>query len=349
MPTIKPRIAGGGKSRMAVPPLSVKEFYEKRLRLLILRQTGGLGDILMHRMMFEDFKLLAPDIKIVFACPITYWDAVKDHPYIDEIIDSNNCEAKDFIISYCTTTACGRYEHRISSQAFDNPALPFQDKHRSDIWAEHCGVKLTRHNMHIKLTDDEILFGHKEIRRFNKTKFPTVIFCPMSAMEGKNLDRVQINGTIRELNKMGYYVACLHNFGISELEDAPLMTGYNIRQWMGILYAADFVLSVDTSAFHFAGGVGKPLTGIFSWCDGIVYGKYYKFELVQKHRSYDPCWTCGPCFNWSRCTKDSSPDPRKPCIKEVTVDDILNGAIRMFNRWPINAQRTSQAITAVTK
>lgn len=290
-----------------------------------------MGDILMTRMIFEDFKLLHPDIKITYACPTSYWDAVRDHPFIDELVDSRSVNVKDYLISYCITTVCGRYENRVANLAFNDPSLPFQDKNRSDIWAEHCGVKLTRHDMHVRLSEEEIAFGKREIKKANNTGRPTIVLCPVSAMEGKNLGEEQMNGTIRELTKMGYFVVCLHNTLIKELKEAPLLTGYTIRQWMGVLNAADYVISVDTSAFHFSGGIGKPLVGVFSWADGLVYGKHYRCVVVQKHKRYTPGWGCGPCFMWSRCTK--SPDtlnPRKPCITEITVDDIVRGAVKMF-------------------
>jgi hypothetical protein len=311
---------------MALRPLTLREFDRRRNRVLIVRQTGGLGDILMTRMIFEDFKALCPEMRVVYALPVTYWSAVEDHPFIDEIVDSATVDVTDFLVHYNISTACGRYENRVA---------PFADKHRSDIWAEHCGVTLTRHDMHIRLSDEERLFGHRELRKANPTNKPAVVLCPISAMQGKNLDREQMNGVARELTRLGYSVSAVHLTPIPEMTEAPTLSGYTTRQWMGVLAAADYVVSVDTSAFHFAGGIGRPLTGVFSWADGQVYGKYYQFELVQKHRALDPAWTCGPCFNWSHCPKcPNSGQIRKPCITQIGVDDIMAGARRMFARWP---------------
>lgn len=327
------------KSRIAVKPLSIKDFNIKRNRLLIVRGTGGLGDILMHRMIFEDIKLLMPDIHITFAIPNSYFSAVQDHPFIDNIVDSNAVDIKDYLVSYNTTTICGRYENKIA---------PLADKHRSDIWAEHCGVKLTRHNMHVHLTDDEIKYGHALLKRYNKDGKKVVIFSPISAMMGKNLDAEQINGVISELEAMGYCVLLLHSNPIAA--KAPTLAGQNTRQWMGIINAADYVISVDTSTFHFAGGIGKPLVGIFSWADGEVYGKYFNFTLVQKHRSYTSGWTCGPCFNWWKCLKCSNPQQlRKPCITEITAEDVMIGVRKMFQTKVETRKPSRYELVTVTK
>jgi ADP-heptose:LPS heptosyltransferase len=329
MPLVTSRMAGRLRDRTAVPPLFLRQFQDRRRRVLILRQSGGLGDILMHRMLFEDFKLLMPDCHLVFACPRVYWPAVEDHPFIDELADSAAVNVRDYLVHYCTTTACGRHELRVA---------PLSDKHRSDIWAEHCGVRLTRHDMHVRLTDAERAFGRAELGRANPSGRPTVVVCPISAMEGKNLDAGQVAATVRGVAEMGGFPVGLHSAPIPGLGDAPLLTGYSTRQWMGVLAGADYVVSADTAAFHFAGGVGRPLTGVFSWADGRVYGRYYQFELVQKHRADDPGW-CGPCYNWSRCPKGDPLAVRKPCITEITPDHILAGVRRMFDRWPLAAPR----------
>lgn len=318
MRLLKPKLP----DRIKVNFLSLPEFYQKRNRVLILRQTGGLGDILIHRMIFEDFKLLDPKIKVCFACPRNYWEAVDDHPFIDELLDSNNIDQKDFLVSYITTTACGRYENRVA---------PYLDKNRSDIWAEHCGVKLTKHNMHIQLTDKQKKYGFDLLEKINLTKQPSVLLCPISAMQSKNLNDEQMNGVCKELKKMGYFICCLHNTPIPELKEAPLISGTNIKQWMAVINAFDYIISVDTAGFHFAGGIGKPLTGIFTWADGLIYGKYFNFVLVQKHRNLDKNWTCGPCFMWGNCPKDQK-NVRKPCISELSVDDIMKGVNLMLKR-----------------
>lgn len=36
------------------PTIGLRDFYNKRNKILVQRSCGGLGDIPMHRMMFED-------------------------------------------------------------------------------------------------------------------------------------------------------------------------------------------------------------------------------------------------------------------------------------------------------
>jgi ADP-heptose:LPS heptosyltransferase len=303
---------------------TLREIYDKRKCVLVKRATGGLGDILMHRMIFEDFKLLIPDLEITFACPVIYHEAVIDHPYIDNIVDAKTVKEDDFVLYYNTTSICSRYELRVA---------PYVDKHRSDIWAEHCGVPLTRHDMHIRLSKEERQWARNKLSEMNPESKPTVLLSPISAMMGKNLEVGQGQPVIDELKKRGYYVFITHTADVPQF-DAPCLNGISIRQWMSIIKEVNFVISVDTSTYHCAGGLGKPVVAVFGWADGKVYGKYYPGqELVQKHRDYTPDWTCGPCYNFGDCVKLPGPEIRKPCITEITSEDILDGFDRLVNRY----------------
>jgi ADP-heptose:LPS heptosyltransferase len=107
-----------------------------------------------------------------------------------------------------------------------------------------------------------------------------------------------------------------------------------IKHWMALVAAADYVVSVDTSTFHCAGGLGRPLTGIFTYIDGLTYSKYYPTAIiVQKHRLLDPSWDCGPCFNWHNCPKCPAQNPIKPCLTDISTAMLVDGIeIMLQNR-----------------
>lgn len=292
-----------------------------------MRETGGLGDILMHRMFFKQAKTIMPEATIVFACPARYHDAVKDHPYIDEVIDTKTVNKYDYPISFNTTSCCTRHELGVA---------PFADKHRSDIWANHCGIEIEDdHDMHINLEEEYRQKARDHITTLKGDHDgPIAVLCPISAMITKNLLGWQNEAVVEELRKHGCWVYGLHTQPIPELKklDVPVVHGVKIREWMAYLDVADYVVSVDSAAFHFAGNQRKPMVGIFTFACGKTYGKYFDFILVQKHRD-NGNWPCGPCYNWSIC-----PFTRKvpkPCLTEICPSMLKNGINEMFERWPI--------------
>lgn len=303
--------------------LELKEFYEKRNKVLISRNCGGLGDILMHRMMFEDFKLLAPDLELHFACPKQYHDVVKDHPFVDKVLDVHDPDRHDYIVSYNTTTACGRHEMKVA---------PESDKHRSDIWANHCGLELTKHDMHFQITENEKEEGKKYIEEQRDRPGKSVLIAPISAMLNKNLPDGIITDLFDKLRNKGFFPFALHKspIGICFKENLPMISGTNLRQWLGIINQADYVISVDTSVLHASGGMGKPLVGVFTFINSKIYSRYYETsELVQ-----GPC-PIGymGCYNWGDCpyVKDK---PLLPCCSGLTTNKIMRSFNKIVERFP---------------
>lgn len=308
------------------PTPGIKEYYQKRNKILILRKTGGLGDILMHTMMFEGFHRTMPGIELSFACPLKYHQAVEGNPYLTELVDSEILQVENFSkygMVYDTTRACCQYEEGLA---------PFSGKHRSDIWANHCGVILTKHEIYINLDEKHAQFGRDKLAKLNPENKPVLLLAPVSAMATKNLNKVQLKCIINWLKNKDLFVCGVHTHEIPELKELGIKTIVNlsIKEWIGVVNAADYVVSCDTSTFHLAGGLKKPLVGIFTFADGKVYGKYFDFVLVQKHRDNGD-WNCGPCYAWCACPvlKKGSV---KPCLTQITPEMIIDGIKKMLEK-----------------
>ena len=311
-PTIKPK------------NFSLRVFWEKRNEVLIKRGIPAIGDLFMHRMIFEDMKKLDQEIKINFACDAKYFDAVKDHPFIDSLLDTS-VEPNDFVASYDTSSACVRYENILGPDA---------SVHRSDIWASQIGLELQSHNMHFHILPELQEWAKTTISNINPNKQPTVLFCPSSVNTNKNINDNQIQMIVNYLRERDCLIFSIHTVTIPILKklDVPIFTNLAIPQLIALVNQADYIISVDTAFFHCAGGLKRPLLGIFGWANGKVYGKYYDFELIQKHRDNGD-WDCGPCgYHFDKCPK--KPGGPYPCMTELTEETLKNGIDRMFTRWP---------------
>jgi len=308
------------KTKFTSKPLTLKDFHFKRNQILIWHDKGGLGDALMQRMMLEDFKALVPNADIIFACLPEYFVAVEDHPCIHKVIDSRMVNPNDYIACYNTcVTIADRYENNHA------PSL----EHRSDIWAKFCGVTLAKHEMHFQL--DPLLVNACNFKLQGGSQKKTVLFSPISKMTTKTLLPHQIQAVVEATKD--YKLVGIHTKEIPELSKLgiPVITGINLQEWMCYIAAADYIISVDSATFHMAGGLKKPLVGIFTFADGKTYGKYFNFILVQKHRD-NGNWDCGPCFVFANCPKcKKSP---KPCLTELSADEIKVGINELFQRWP---------------
>lgn len=319
------------KKKLTKPrKLTLREYYDRRKRVLVIRHARGLGDVLMHRMVFDDFKRVMPDAEIVFATLPEYHAVAGNHPAVDEVIDSTNLDLSQFVVSYNNSQCCLRYEIG---------KAPIADKHRADIWAEHCGVKLTTHDMHLDALPhaDKDDIEHQLYDLGWDGRKPKVVLCPIAHDALRTLTETQLEAVLDELKDCFVYIVhdtyplYLRRFNV------PVIKGTNLEHWRGLIDAADYVVTVDTSSFHYAGGRGKPMCGIFTYADGKYRGQYFDFVLVQKHRD-DGDWPCGPCYNWMNCThpevQGQTEHTAKPCLLKLTPDLLRAGIRKMFDRWP---------------
>ena len=299
-------------------PITLKEYSLKKNKVLILRKYGGHGDILMQRMMFEDFHHIMPEIDLTYACPKYFLPLMQNHPYV-KAIALEEVKEKDYGIIYDISTACKIHESKMMMK---------NNLNRSDIWAKHCGINLKNHNGFLNVDEETKEFYKKSLYQINKNKNKMVLLCVQSTDcnfgKAKSLTEQQVYDLVLELRRNNYFVFTIHNrkHVIFDMLEVPQFINIEIDSWMGLVSATDYVISIDTGTFHMSGLLKKPLVGIFSFTDGKLYGKYYNFVLIQKHHENGD-WDCGPCYVCFCCPK--SKESVKPCMTELTTEMIMNG------------------------
>jgi ADP-heptose:LPS heptosyltransferase len=300
--------------------ITLRDFHSKKDKILIWNKLGGLGDIFIQRMLFKDIQSYFPDCELIFACPPEFMDAAKSHKFISKILNSKEIDINDYGF-YCDTcvSIVHRYEQTYGSK-----------KNRSDIWAEMFGVTLTEHEMYLDLDNEKKNLAKKELEQITGKKI-NIAFCPVSRMLTKTLLPWQIEEIVNFVKQYNYGIVGLHKTEIQKLTELNIHTIYNksVEQWMYYIAAADYVISVDSAALHLAGGLKKPVVGIFTFADGKIYGKYYPtMTLVQLHKD-DGDWDCGPCYTFEKCPKCTS--TIKPCLTELTAERIQQGIKKCLN------------------
>ena len=316
---------------------SLEDFYNKRNKILFIRNARGIGDILTARMLFEDVKKIMPEAHITFACQEAHAVLMKNHPFVDEVESIGGIDKSKYNISYDISTCCWKWESKMAPNA---------NKHRADIWAEHCGFTLTSHNMHLPFLSEELIQkGNDLISKLKKSlnfkdDVPNVLFTPFAFDALRTLQNHQIEGVINYLKNKNVFIYSTHSRNHKIFQDlkVPILFG-GTEDWLSYIHAADYVITADTSVFHYAGGIKKPMTGIFTHADGKYRGQYFDFVLVQKHRD-EGNWPCGPCYNHTKCTHPENKNPGwnlspRPCLTHLTVNEIICGIEKMFQKYTL--------------
>lgn len=314
-----------------VQPITLREHYERRNKVLIQRKLGGHGDIIMQRMMFEDLSKIAD---ITYCCPRKYLPFADNHPYA-KTVAIEDVNVREYGMVYDVTTACRVHESKLG---------PKNDLNRSDIWAKHLGITLENHEPYFQVKNTELY--KNSLYEINTKKLPMVLLATKSTScdfgIAKSMTDNQVYQLCKSLVNQGFFVFTVHNTSLElfTIMNIPQFTGIELEAWAGLVSASDYVISIDTGTFHLAGALKKPLVGVFSFTDGKLYGKYYDFELVQKHRDNGD-WPCGPCFHCVICPKTK--DKIKPCMSELTTDDIMKGFEKLLKKHPYTNSTTTPA------
>ena len=311
------------KSTIIQPVLTIKQFHQKRNNVLLFHDKGGLGDVLMHRMLLNDMKEFLPDVNFTVACLPEYMDATTDHPFIHNVVDSRKVNHDDYIVTFNTcVSVADRYE---------NKNAPYYNDHRSDIWARYCGLELSSHEMNFVIDENRKKKIKSELQKLRKNDGAFIGFSPISKMANKSLMPEQINSVLQYCKNHNVIIFHNRNNPIFEKFNSSVFPTQDLQDWICAIDCMDYMITVDTAAFHAAGGLKKPLVGIFTFANGKTYGKYYDFVLVQKHRD-NGNWDCGPCFVFGSCPKTNK--PIKPCLSQLTSTEITDGIKKMFEKWP---------------
>ena len=274
-------------------------------KLMVIRKYGGLGDILISSLLFPDLRDQYPDIRVTYAPPkqyhplfagtglelVAYEDVwTQSTEYHRGNVRGEVCEAYDLIedISY----PCHVWENLFVAYGGVDGNDGIRWRNRLDMWANWIGLTIKNARTIIRLTEDERAAGRKRLQAEGTGK-PHLLFAPISAARSKNFP--WIVEMLQALNQ-DYTVHLIHSERLPL--SGPQVAGLGLREMGAVCAAADLILSVDTSVFHWGGILGRPSIGIFNVNDGATYCKYYPTA-----RWVQTCDT--PCINvkYRNCAK----------------------------------------------
>ena len=292
-------------------------------RILIRRDVGGAGDILMHRPLFKGVKERYPGYEIVFAVPERYIPLVRDHPYIDRVISTEESKG-------------GRYERTFNTlgkaAAYEFSKVPFVDKHRAELWAVYLRTQLTEYDGHMNFTRDEVKFAQKFFAPYKGMK---VGFAPVSAHPSKNIEREKVQEVINRLSNQGCHCFIFHNEPLGyKSYGKGIDVNVGIREWMVLAEGMDVIVTVATSMFHVANLLHIPTVAIFGVEDLAVFGKFFPEMIPLQRTRKDPDWPFCPCWNWADCKLRPRGDRGHfplPCLNSITATEIYKSVMVLLN------------------
>lgn len=217
------------------------------------------------------------------------------------------------------SVCCAQYETLLNWFGTYDGNVGLKLKDRLEIWAHHIGLQVENPRTCIVLRPDEIAEAKQ---RFGKTRKPVLLVAPISGADTRSYPYHE--AIVQEAAKR-WQVFYLHHQDIGP----STLTGLTLRQMGATVAAADAVISVDTSTFHWAGLLRKPVIGLFNFLHGKeTRAKYYPTATCIQACS-TPCLAhkyFRGCLHKKNHLPLSAPNDRRysTCFQPDTVDQVLS-------------------------
>lgn len=329
--------------------------------IVVLRQLGGVGDVLMMSCVYRGLREKYPKHKICLATGNVYLggsltDIAEHNPFIDEVhtyepwdatteatrvtwtgnFDNSPDIANDLWwqkadITIDLNTACVEYEW---------PALHTPEgirKPRTHIWCERAGVTPSSYDPIYVIRPEEAEAASRffEERGWDPQECVAVAVAacdPKRALGRGKLE--QICHGIKNIGLRPVVVDPTFRF-----EGIDAINGIRIRDLMPILQKMKVGVSADSGLLHMCGTVGTPIVGLFGPTDPDMRMGPYLGSAIDARRLVDcsPCWYLFPCMQQGK-----DPKRRFECLNRIPVDAV----VEEVRRWA-NYSGTKRRLSAV--
>lgn len=312
MPIVVKRLA---RIERRIRKLNPNPNQKNKKHILVWRNTGGIGDILMQSIIATELKRIQPNSHIVYQVPENYLAIPKHNPCVDEVqvVETPFVEdGFDKTIKLSQPCPASVYESRRG---------PDITKDRIDLFLEAAGIKAKDKSLNYQVKPEE----RKWTEEFLKGR--------------KALDKIKIGFELRSIEKRRDWIrwkelAKLIHKSIKNSKvfifdhDAKMawkdkkvinVCGFPIEDVAAIIEQLDLIIGPDTGLLHLAGAVGTKILGLFGPTNPIMRLNTYKgadwIWLVKKFKCM-PCWYSFDCGN-AKCLNAITPHMVLKKIKKM--------------------------------
>jgi ADP-heptose:LPS heptosyltransferase len=313
--------------------------------IIIVRQLGGIGDVLALSCVFRGIREKFPQHEIICVTSRLYLaggilELAEHNPYIDSILVIEPFEATtqttkswwkefaasprledfavvrkaDFVIDL--NTVC--IETEITEcRNFGRVLTP-----RYKIWCDAAGVVPSSYFPCYEFSKNEL----RAAQQYKKENWPLgkkVIGVGVAASTpDRSLKPGVLIDVCRQLRDAGCHVVTID--ATRKYEDFDYLVGKRIAQLMPLISEMDVVLSMDSGVLHMAGAVSTPVIGIFGPTDYKMRMGQYTGSAIDSTQ----LTPCAPCWYNYPCKKERNPADHFKCFQKISPSVIVEEVLR---------------------
>lgn len=315
--------------------------------ILVVRQLGGIGDVLMLSCVFRGLKEKYPGHILKCVTSEVYlsgslMDIMTHNPLIDEIItiepwDMTPAKTRKVWDNYYA--GAGHLEEELlwtmADHAFDlnTACVDYEwaalntkegiEKPRYQVWCDSVGVTPSSYAPIYKVSDVEF----SDARAFAEANWPQDMPVIGIGLTACDKARALSIGKLQELC-VGLTSAGLHVITLDPTVRVPGFDGIigkRVRDVMALISCMSAVVSADSGVLHMAGALGTPIIGLFGPTDYRMRMGNYRGSATDSRQLIEcaPCWYKYPCSKFPGNGKQPF-----ECLSRIPVDVIVEETLR---------------------
>lgn len=295
-------------------------------RILIQRNLGGIGDVLMTTPSLRAIKHEWPDCILTYAADFNYMngalvEVLQHNPYIDRLVRYNTVSRKDYDFAVNITSPCVPRE--ISGARPPN---------RIDIFANTIGVSLdiTGKLPIYETTEEERAIAHQTLESWMVGAKSLVGIQVKSVAARRTFEKEVVLGVARYLRDKYNCFVVLFDEPETQSEyqndisiDFQVVSDTSIAKIAALVEKMDLMITPDSALMHFAGIFGVPNVAVFGSTDPNARVNYYPNAISLVKDSYY-CWPCW--YQPVACNGSMN------CLHSFGVEEIAKASIECLNR-----------------
>ena len=327
--------SGSFASRSAtIKIITQKKEIKKPQANLLIRNTGGIGDMLMLTPVMRTIKEQSPNLPLIVCTTQKYgafgtlFDILKNNPYVDKVITSNDLLSYDFKTVYNFDS---QQELGIEIDA-NNPF----ESHRVDIFLNIANLKTENKKTVYNVTPAEQEWAREWIQKNINPKKRCLIGIQVQATttkrswtEEKNLLLAfKILNTWADTSVLFFYEGLIERNPVI-YPNIHYLIGYPIRRVAALINECSTMVVPDSGLLHIAGALNKKMICLFGSTTPNSRIKYYPNAMwIYLKYPCSPCW-----YNVCR--------EQYKCMTDISVDMVINKIAKQLGR---DAQKTKKNI-----
>ena len=290
-------------------------------RIVVVRQLGGIGDVINLSCVFRGLRETYPDhiIQVITSKAydnnslIEIFQHVEDG-FIDDIfvVEPEHCTTRrtrdkwyrgrkilldldddpfyrSASIRIDLNTVCMEQEEQ-EMMTPSNVVTP-----RYKIWCDEAGVVPSSYLPSYVVTEEETKAAKDFLHQLTDGSTHKLVGVGVQAKAlERSVTKEQVIDICYALKQKSNIIPV--TLDSKETVDGILsITGKTVPEMVAIVNLLDAVITVDTGLLHMAGAVGTPLVGLFGSTDPAMRMDHYKGIAITSKAHCSPCWYRTPC------------------------------------------------------